>query len=333
MEAIDDKDLLISQGLPLPVPALSAKGRKGHNTKALPEEKVVAVKKLAAEGKSCQQISKELNIGKSTASLLLRKEKSKPAVEPMDTAIVDTFANSISVAPALPSRQAINDDAKLDAFLEDFMSKKPSKASKGKAAGKKEKKDLSFLNDFAPPPPPVVAKPVHKEPEMDKTMLMTKININVENFPEVLADYIKPNKEEYLAKVSRMSLSELKNTLSMLETTRISTNMANQMKHLLFGAAAGIEFGTKNLLRMKTDGYADAIRRQEMEIQSCLREIALDNIETYKAVGLEKPQTRLATIMVMSLLSIDSRNRVAGLAAKQANTFVEPTTAEKFNDL
>ena len=330
MEAIDDKDLLISQEVP--TTPVSAKGRKGHNTKALPEEKVVAVKKLAAEGKSCQQISKELNIGKSTASLLLRKEKSKPAVEPMDAAIVDTFANSISVAPALPSRQAINDDAKLDAFLEDFMSKKPSKAAKGKAAGKKEKKDLSFLNDFAPPPPPVVAKP-HKEPEMDKTMLMTKININVENFPEVLADYIKPNKEEYLAKVSRMSLSELKNTLSMLETTRISTNMANQMKHLLFGAAAGIEFGTKNLLRMKTDGYADAIRRQEMEIQSCLREIALDNIETYKAVGLEKPQTRLATIMVMSLLSIDSRNRVAGLAAKQANTFVEPTTAEKFNDL
>ena len=331
MEAIDDKDLLISQEV-IATP-VSAKGRKGHNTKALPEEKVVAVKKLAAEGKSCQQISKELNIGKSTASLLLRKEKSKPAVEPMNTAIVDTFANSISVAPALPSRQAINDDAKLDAFLEDFMSKKPSKAAKVKGGAKKEKKDLSFLNDFAPPPPPVVAKPVHKEPEMDKTMLITKININVENFPEVLADYIKPNKEEYLAKVSRMSLSELKNTLSMLETTRISTNMANQMKHLLFGAAAGIEFGTKNLLRMKTDGYADAIRRQEMEIQSCLREIALDNIDTYKAVGLEKPHTRLATIMVMSLLSIDSRNRVAGLAAKQANTFVEPTTAEKFNDL
>ena len=331
MEAIDDKDLLISQEVP--TTPVSAKGRKGHNTKALPEDKVAAVKKLAAEGKSCQQISKELNIGKSTASLLLRKEKSKPAVEPMNTAIVDTFANSISVAPALPSRQAVNDDAKLDAFLEDFMSKKPSKAAKGRAAGKKEKKDLSFLNDFAPPPPPVVAKPVHKEPEMDKTMLITKININVENFPEVLADYIKPNKEEYLAKVSRMSLSELKNTLGMLETTRISTNMANQMKHLLFGAAAGIEFGTKNLLRMKTDGYADAIRRQEMEIQSCLREIALDNIDTYKAVGLEKPHTRLATIMVMSLMSIDSRNRVAGLAAKQANTFVESATAEKFNDL
>ena len=332
MEAIDDKDLLISQDLPVPV--LVQNKRKGHNTKALPEDTVAAVSKLAAEGKSCQQISKELNIGKSTASLLLRKQKSKPAVEPMNTAIVDTFANSISVSPALPSRQAVKDDAQLDAFLEDFMREKPSKRQKVKGSAKaKAKKDLSFLNDFAPPPPPVLAKPVHKEPEMDKTMLITKININVENFPEVLADYIKPNKEEYLAKVSRMSVSELKSTLGMLETTRISTNMANQMKHVLFGAAAGIEFGTKNILKMRTDGYADAIRRQEMEIQSCLREIALDNIDTYKAVGLEKPHTRLATIMVMSLLSIDSRNRVAGLAAKQANTFVEPTTAEKFNDL
>jgi hypothetical protein len=329
MEAVDDVDILISQETAVPesVPPTGTSKRKGHNTRALPKVKVDEVAKLSSEGKSCKEIADTLKIGKSTASLLLRKQKSKPVVEPkpaMNSAIADTFANSISITPALPSKNDLREEAKLDAFLNDFMKEDKPVAKKGRA------KKVNF-DEFLAPAPREVA--VAKEPEMDKSMLVTKININVENFPEILADYIKPSKEEYLAKVAKMGMAELKSTLGLLETTRISTNMANQMKHLLFGAAAGIEFGTKNLLKMKTEGYADTIRRQEMEIQSCLREIALNNIDTYKAAGLEKPQTRLATIMVMSLLSLDAKNRVAAMSARQANQFVEPAKEQKYSDL
>lgn len=329
MEAVDDVDVLISQEVhPESVPSTGSSRRKGHNTKALAQEKVDEVAKLSAEGKSCKEIADTLKIGKSTASLLLRKQKSKPVVESksaMNSAIADTFANSISITPAAPSKNDLREEAKLDAFLNEFMAPEKPVAKKSRA------KKVNFDEFLAPPPPREVMAP--KEPEMDKSMLVTKININVENFPEVLADYIKPSKEEYLAKVAKMSMAELKSTLGLLETTRISTNMANQMKHLLFGAAAGIEFGTKNILKMKTEGYADTIRRQELEIQSCLREIALNNIDTYKAAGLEKPQTRLATLMVMSLLSLDAKNRVAAMSARQANQFVEPAKEEQYSDL
>jgi hypothetical protein len=50
-------------------------------------------------------------------------------------------------------------------------------------------------------------------------------------------------------------------------------------------------------------------------------------------MGLEKPQTRLATLMVMSLLSLDSRNRVAAMQARQTNAFVQPATEQKYADL
>jgi len=331
MEETEDIELLIG---PVEEPApLPAKPKKKHNTKALSEDKIASIYNLSQEGKSCAEIGAILGIGKSTASLLLRKkEKSKPVVEKkMDDAFVSQFVAEVSAPTPNLSNSKSSKDKELDKFLETFMiDDKPAKGS-GKPRGKAKK---NLLDDFVPQIEAPVARVVlPKEPEMDKGMMITKIHINVENFGEVLKDYIKPNKEEYLAKVSKMGVAELKSTLNLLDTTRISTSMALQMKHLLFGAAAAIEFGTSKLLLMKTEGYAEMIRRQDMEIQSCLREIALNNIDSYKGMGLEKPQTRLATLMVMSLLSLDSRNRVAAMQTRKTNAFVEPATEQKYADL
>jgi len=331
MEETEDVELLIGaveEPMTLPVPAK----KKKHNTKPLPDDKIASIYNLSQEGKSCAEIGEILGIGKSTASLLLRKkQKSKPVVEKkMDDAFVSQFVAEVSAPTPSLGNSKSSKDKELDKFLETFViDDGPVKMPKPRGRAKK-----NLLDDFTPLPQAVVARPVvPKEPEMDKGMLITKIHINVENFGEVLKDYIKPSKEEYLAKVSKMGISELKSTLNLLDTTRISTSMAMQMKHLLFGAAAAIEFGTSKILQMKTEGYAEMIRRQDMEIQSCLREIALNNIESYKGMGLEKPQTRLATLMVMSLLSLDSRNRVAAMQTRQTNVFVQPATEQKYADL
>lgn len=331
MEETEDIELLIG---PVEEPApLPAKPKKKHNTKALPEDKIASIYNLSQEGKSCAEIGAILGIGKSTASLLLRKkEKSKPVVEKkMDENFVSQFVAEVSAPTPNLSNSKSSKDKELDKFLETFMiDDKPAKGS-AKPRGKAKK---NLLDDFASQIEAPVARVVlPKEPEMDKGMMITKIHINVENFGEVLKDYIKPNKEEYLAKVSKMGVAELKSTLNLLDTTRISTSMSLQLKHLLFGAAAAIEFGTSKLLLMKTEGYAEMIRRQDLEIQSCLREIALNNIESYKGMGLEKPQTRLATLMVMSLLSLDSRNRVAAMQQRQTNAYVQPATEQKYADL
>ena len=169
MEAVDDVDVLISQEVhPESVPSTGSSRRKGHNTKALAQEKVDEVAKLSAEGKSCKEIADTLKIGKSTASLLLRKQKSKPVVESksaMNSAIADTFANSISITPAAPSKNDLREEAKLDAFLNEFMAPEKPVAKKSRA------KKVNFDEFLAPPPPREVMAP--KEPEMDKSMLVT----------------------------------------------------------------------------------------------------------------------------------------------------------------
>jgi hypothetical protein len=53
------------------------------------------------------------------------------------------------------------------------------------------------------------------------------------------------------------------------------------------------------------------LRQQEAEIQSCLREIAINNIDSYRKI--EKPEIRLASVLVTTLLATDARNRMASL--------------------
>jgi hypothetical protein len=103
------------------------------------------------------------------------------------------------------------------------------------------------------------------------------------------------------------------------------------MKYLLYGGANFIELGTQRFLGLKTQGYAQQLRQQEAEIQSCLREIAINNVESYKKI--EKPEMRLATVLVTTLLATDSRNRLEGMRNEFKNKPVSSEQEDKFNDL
>ena len=240
---------------------------------------------------------------------------SVPSVE-MDSSAATDFLSQIqasSQAQAAPAKgkaapATLAREADLSSFLAEFdtpANEMPrTTVTKGKKTPKaRASKADAFLTDIYGPLQTLQVK----DDSAEKSVLITKITVNVENFETVLASHIKPTKEAYLKRVSGMNLQELKTTLGVLETVRSSNNLANQMKHMLFGGASLIEYGSAKV-GLKTQGYAQLVRAQEEEIQSILREIALNNVESFKSV--QRPELRLATILATSLLACDSRNRI-----------------------
>jgi hypothetical protein len=327
-----------------------------RSTKKIPDDIRKQVKELAAGGKTVRQIAATLGISKTTAATINNEPKvtfgepnvpivangvipqilSTGTVEPMDDASFASAITGASSSNAVVEAKPIP-KATIDKILADFGSVDPMPlAKKTKGKGKLTGLD-AFMAELDMPE--TKAKPTKLRSQMvvqseefeDKSVYIAKIQLNVDNFADVFKDHIKPDRDGFLAKVSKMSLSDLNSTLKLLETIRSSNNLANQMKYLLYGGANFIELGTQRFLGMKTQGYAQQLRQQEAEIQSCLREIAINNVESYKKI--EKPEMRLATVLVTTLLATDSRNRLEGMRNDFKNKPVSPEQEEKYDDL
>jgi len=323
MEDEDLSNLLIIEPVAQPPPT-----EERSKTKKIPEETRLKVVELQKEGKSVREIGNLLGISKSTVSTISKEKRavaveiSEPVPEQMEDA---AFARAITGAPTIAPARAQKGRVPSD-ILKAFMNlDAPAKAVKGprKAASSNLLAQFADLDSSAPTQR--LAKV--DTPFEDKSVYITKIQMNVDNFPEVLRDIIKPDRDTYVAKVYKMNVGELAQTLKLIETVRSSNNMANQMKYLLFGATGLIEMGAQRFLGMKTAGYAQQVRQQEAEIQSCLREIAINNVERYKSV--EKPEMRLASVLVMTLLATDSRNRMEEYKGRN----VSPEVSEEYKEL
>jgi len=164
--------------------------------------------------------------------------------------------------------------------------------------------------------------------DKEKADVLAKIYLNCNNFELVLRDIIRPNKEEYLKGMSKKSLGELRGILRLLEHTRTVNNSANQLKHVVFMGASAIEMGSQQF-GMKTQGYTQMIRAQEEEIQSILREIALENAD--KLQKYQSPTVRLTLLMTTTLLAVDSRGRQQEF--RQMNAPPPPGVEEKYSGL
>ena len=293
-----------------------------------------AVKKLLSEGKKYKEISETLGISQSSICWIQKENvaanKNLPVEEKKMPMSNDAFLSAIHGAPAAaPVKQ---DSAALSQVISEFMPmaspekpKKQPKAAKTKGAGLL----AEFMEiDDTVPTAIVSAPPTRQE---DKSVLIAKITMNVDTFPEVLRDHVKPDRDGFIAKVAKMSSSDLQHTLGMLEITRSSNNFANQLKYLLYGVSGFVEFGTQKFLGMKTEGYSMMLRQQEAEIQSCLREIAINNIESYKKI--EKPEIRLASVLVTTLLATDARNRMEGLKKEFRQQPVSTEEQKEFEHL
>ena len=204
------------------------------------------------------------------------------------------------LAPQRPAEK----DAPVD-ILERILST-DTKPKRGRKSGKKSSA-VSFLEglDIAPTTPRPTALEV-VDVDKEKADVLAKIYLNCNNFEVVLRDIIRPNKEEYLKGMAKKSLGELRGTLRLLEQTRSVNNSANQLKHVVFMGASGIEMASQ-AIGMKTQGYGNMIRAQEEEIQSILREIALENADRLQKY--QSPTVRLTLLMTTTLLAVDARGR------------------------
>jgi len=345
----DQIDNIIVPGDQVVLPIQPVEEKK-RSTKKIPDEIRGKVQELIKSGKTMREVAKILGISKSTVSTVSKEPMavsdkipeilSTTQSEPMDdsafiSAINGTGQQPVEVVPEV--KQPIN-KARQASILNKFMNigQGPSEgvepaSKKGRktvddllsklGAGRSVKKTVDFSDVITAP----------REDLQDKSVYITKITMNVDNFPEVLKDHIKPDRDGYIAKICKMNVSDLHQTLKLLETVRSSNNMANQLKYLLYGATNIIEVGTQRFLGMQTQGYAQMVRQQEAEIQSCLREIAINNVEKYKSI--EKPEARLVTVLVTTLLATDSRNRMERVRTEFKSKPVDPEAEKKYEDL
>jgi hypothetical protein len=198
-------------------------------------------------------------------------------------------------------------DAPTD-ILDKILSTQPKRRGRKPGKGKKSSDAVSFLDSLVPHTPAHESSFNTEVVDVDKEKadVLAKIYLNCNNFEVVLRDVLRPSKDDYLKGMPKKSLGELRGVLRLLEHTRTVNNSANQMKHIVYMGASGIEMATQSF-GMKTQGYASMIKAQDEEVQSILREIALENAD--KLQKYQSPTVRLTLLMTTTLLAVDSRGR------------------------
>jgi len=266
-----------------------------------------SILRLSAANKSLRQVAAEVGVSKSTVSSVLKKEKVADGAIPDFQGISDTDATAFlgavteNMAQPEPKPADVKAKAKEDTFLKDLIKKAPKRQFK-------EADDPS-----------------------EKAGLIAAITMNVNAFSALLTDIMIPTKEAYLQSLPKKAIGELKVCLKVIEQTRTVANTANMMKNMLFMGAVGMELGTQRFLKMKTQGFAQLLQTQT-EIEMILKEIALEKVDDFKRI--QRPEMRLATIITMTLLSVDSNNRMRELTETKGQPEPLPEeTAERFADL
>jgi PleD family two-component response regulator len=94
--------------------------------------------------------------------------------------------------------------------------------------------------------------------------------------------------------------------------------------------SSAIEYGTQRFMKMKTEGFAQALQLHDQEIRMCLAEYCMDKVETFNKVN--RPEAKLASILVLTLLSVDAKNRMAA-SSSPVNAPVSEEAAKEYNDL
>lgn len=227
------------------------------------------------------------------------------------------------LAPQAPAEK----DAPTD-ILERILATEPKKRGRKPGSGKKGKGAMAFLEDLEASQPTVSFSAEVVDVDKEKADVLAKIYMNANNFELVLKDVLRPSKDDFLKSVSKKGLGELRGLLRLMEHTRTVNNSANQLKHLVFMGASGVEMLSQSL-GMKTQGYAQVIRAQEEEIQSILREIALENAD--KLQKYQSPSVRLTLLLTTTLLAVDSRGRQ--MEFQRMNAPPPPGVAERYSNL
>ena len=320
----------------------------------VPPEAVARIRELAAQGKSSRTIAMETGIGKSSvARYMTAPSAPEDAPATISPAIAETppemlndnaarsFLNEIGVsAPAVSLR---NDLVPVTSPLKNNpKALMVANALLGMGKPRKERLTIGAPQQIVaqppapalPPPPPV---PV--EPPMDSAQMITRIQMNVENFAPLLKHIVKPDADTFQKELFYKSEDELKLMLRVIERARLTGNMANQFKHVFWMTTSAVEVAAP-MIGVKAQGLTHALRQQDEEIALILKEMALERADSLQ--NAQRPEVRLAFLVSTTLLSVDSLNRLKASRQKPtapaqggARQAVDPppTREEKYTDL
>ena len=248
----------------------------------------------AATGLTSLGVLRMVNRLKSKSKQVeVEAEKSDPQAEDMDENKAKLFLSEIGITgPAAALRNDVL---------------KPSNPLKGNPKALRIAEAL-----LGPPPMPKQQPPaLYIEPEAtvsDPATLISQIQMNVENFGPLLGSITKPDEETFLQSLYSKSEHELAMLLRVVEKTRLVGNMTNQLKHMFWMGTSFLEMGTQ-LVGLKTQGFSQALKTQEIEVGMILKEIALEQADALTVH--QRPEMRLAFLVSTTLLSVDTMNRRA----------------------
>jgi len=139
----------------------------------------------------------------------------------------------------------------------------------------------------------------------DRQPIIQKILMNADSFPAHFS-FIN-DRTAFMTSLSEKTASQLDDLLTTMERTRAANNLAAQMKQVfLVGSRAVETLGAR--IRLKTEGLADALLKQQQELDYIFKELALNYSDTFTKAS--SPEIRLATLFGMTLLQVDSHNRI-----------------------
>ena len=303
--------------------------------KAVAPEMVSRIQALATEGKSTREIARETGVGKSSVARYVSSSGSNGS----------SIAEAIEIRPLQPLQPSQQEskaqaDMPLDgAAARDFLSDigvaapaatLPVRSSSSSGSNNPLKGDPkairlaeSLLGGPLPAPraprsealvrivePPVTAQAVPRADAVDPALLISQIQMNVENFGPLLKNIVQPDAEAFMASLYSKSLPELTMLLKVIEKTRFVGNLTNQFKHLFWMGTSAVEMGTQ-LMGLQSQGLSQALRAQDEEIQMILKEMALERADSFATA--QRPEVRLGFLVSTTLLSVDAMNRARAL--------------------
>lgn len=293
---------------------------------------------MKAAGATLRDIAKQLGVGKSTVSAILRSgqaQNSEPAVSEEDnmprlviSELTEQDNYLKAVEPAAPPPDTSNKAAILE-FARNMRRRKEAQEVREEAPEEAQEE--------APEEAPALPKPVKAKPDkpLDKGTLIAKISSLVSTFAPILVHHVK-DPAKFIEALPSKSQSDLKTTLELLEGTK-NIAMGGRALFNLFGmVAGGVEklAGSTGILR--AEGYQAALLSQEEELRLIFHELAFENVDSIKKV--QSPTARLCFLMVTTLFATDSRNKHGTPAIEPTSVSAAPVVSpdvqeSKFSDL
>jgi len=272
---------------------------------------------MAAAGKSTREIAALTGLGKSTVSRycasapvpnadtieLLISDDSVEKGMSIDSGSARNFLADLGVAapaPELPSMPPpiLKNNPKALKLAERLMSPRRQRQLPESLPLPQQ---IQAIQAVQLPPPEPVESPAN---------LIAQIQLNVNHFEPVLKDIIVPDKATFIERLYKKNGTELYTLLKVIDRARLLGNLSNQFKHMFWAGSSALEQATK-LVGLKTDGLTVSLKQQREEVESILKELAMNRIDAWS--GSQSPEMRLAYLVSATMLSVDTMNRMKSL--------------------